>query len=145
MIKNPPANAGDVGSIPGSGRSPGEGNSSSLQYSCWEIPMEKGACWATVHGVAKSQTGLSNSTTRRTNARAQITALQPADWAKSSIFMSLTFLTCSKGMPALKDSFRSVKGGRSQHVRRCVAVPGGACILSQTVCVGCRFLSGLAK
>ena len=107
--------------------------------------MEKGACGATVHGVAKSQTGLSNSTTRRTNARAQITTLQPADWAKSSIFMSFTFLTCSKGMPALKDSFRSVKGGRSQRVRRCVAVPGGTCILSQTVCVGCRFLSGLAK
>ena len=37
-VKNPPANAGDVGSIPGAGRSPGEGNSNPLQYSYWEIP-----------------------------------------------------------------------------------------------------------
>ena len=38
MAKNPPANAGDIGSIPGLGRSPGEGNGNPLQYSCWEIP-----------------------------------------------------------------------------------------------------------
>ena len=49
-------NAGDPGSIPGSGRSPGEGNGSPLQYSCRENPMEGGAWWATVHGVAKSWT-----------------------------------------------------------------------------------------
>ena len=45
-------NAGDLGSIPGSGRSPGEGNGNPLQYSC----MDGGAWWATVHGVSKSQT-----------------------------------------------------------------------------------------
>ena len=52
-------NAGDPGSIPGSERSPGEGNGNPLQYSCLENPppsVEGGAWWATVHGVAKSRT-----------------------------------------------------------------------------------------
>ena len=49
-------NAGDLGSIPESGRPPGEGNGNPLQYSCLENPMEGGAWWATVHGVAKSCT-----------------------------------------------------------------------------------------
>ena len=53
-------NAGDPGSIPGSGRSPGEGNGSPLQYSCLENPMDRGAWWATIHGVAKSRTRLSD-------------------------------------------------------------------------------------
>ena len=51
--KESTCNAGDTGSIPGSGRSPGEGNGNPLQYSCLKIPMDKGAWWATVHGVAK--------------------------------------------------------------------------------------------
>ena len=55
-------NAGDLGSIPGSGRSPGEGNGNPLQYSCLENPMDRGAWWATVHGVAKSQIRLSDFT-----------------------------------------------------------------------------------
>ena len=46
-------NAGDLGSIPGQGRSPGEGNGNSLQYSCLENPMDGGAWWATVHGYSK--------------------------------------------------------------------------------------------
>ena len=49
-------NAGEPGSIPGSGRSPGEGNGNPLQYSCLENSMDGGAWWATVHGVAKSWT-----------------------------------------------------------------------------------------
>ena len=53
MVKNPPANAGDRDSIPGSGRSPGEGNDNSLQYSCLGNPMDRGAWWATVPGVEK--------------------------------------------------------------------------------------------
>ena len=53
-------NAGDPGSIPGSGRSPGEGNGNPLQHSCLENPMDRGACQATVHGVARSQTQLSS-------------------------------------------------------------------------------------
>ena len=51
-------NAGDLGSIPGLGRSPGEGNGNPLQYSCLENPMDRAACWATVNSVAKSQTRL---------------------------------------------------------------------------------------
>ena len=49
-------NAGDLDSIPESGRSPGEGNGNSLQYSCLENPMDGGTWWATVQGVAKSWT-----------------------------------------------------------------------------------------
>ena len=56
MVKESACNAGDLGSIPGSGRSPGEGNGNPLQYSCLENSMDGGAWWATVHGVAKSQT-----------------------------------------------------------------------------------------
>ena len=61
MLKNPHANEGgrrDAGSIPGSGRSPGGGHGNSLQYSCLENPMDRGAWQAIDHGVAKSQTGL---------------------------------------------------------------------------------------
>ena len=53
MEKNLLANAGDVGSVPGLGRSPGEGNGNPLQYSCLEKPMDREACRATVHGVTK--------------------------------------------------------------------------------------------
>ena len=54
--------AGDLGLMPGSGRSSGEGNDNPLQYSCLENPMDRGAWRATGHGVAKSQTRLSNFT-----------------------------------------------------------------------------------
>ena len=54
LIKNPPTNAGDSVSIPGSGKSPGEGNGTPLQYSCLKNSRERGAWWATVHGVTKS-------------------------------------------------------------------------------------------
>ena len=53
LVKNLPANAGNAGSIPGWGRSPGEGNSNTLQYFCLENPMDRGAWWATVHGGHK--------------------------------------------------------------------------------------------
>ena len=53
VVKNPPANAGDAGLIPGSGRSPGEGNGTPLQYSCVENSMDRGTWQATVHGVTK--------------------------------------------------------------------------------------------
>ena len=58
-VKNLPANAGvagEAGSTPESGRSPGVGNSNPLWYSCLKNPMDRGVCWATVHGVAKSGT-----------------------------------------------------------------------------------------
>ena len=58
--KESACNAGDLGLIPRSGRSPGEGNGNPLQYSCLENPMDRGAWWATVYGVTKSQTRLSD-------------------------------------------------------------------------------------
>ena len=54
VVKNPPVNAADVGSIPELGRSPGVGNGNPLQHSCLGNPMDRGAWWATVHGVTKS-------------------------------------------------------------------------------------------
>ena len=63
-VKNPSAcNAGDQGSIPGSGRFYGEGNGNPLQYSCLETSGNRGAWWATVHGISKSWTQLSNTHT----------------------------------------------------------------------------------
>ena len=56
MVKNLPSMQGDLGSIPGLGRSPKEGNGYPLQYSCLENSMDRGAWWATVHGVTKNQT-----------------------------------------------------------------------------------------
>ena len=59
VIRNPPANARDIrdsGSIPGSGRSPGEGNGNPLQYSCLRNPTDREAWQSTVHAVTKNQT-----------------------------------------------------------------------------------------
>ena len=59
VVKNSPAYAGDirdVGSLPGLGKSPGEGHGNPLQYSCLKNPMNRRAWWVTVHGVAKGQT-----------------------------------------------------------------------------------------
>ena len=58
VVKNSPANAGDMGLIPGLGRSPGEGNGNPLQYSCLGNLMDRGAGQATVHPVTKSRTRL---------------------------------------------------------------------------------------
>ena len=53
VVKSLSANAGDTGSIPGLGRSPGEGNGNSFQYSCLGNPMDRRSWWATIHGVTK--------------------------------------------------------------------------------------------
>ena len=60
MVKNPPANAGDMGLIPGSGRSPGKGNGNPLQHPYVGNPMDRGTWWAAVHGVTESPKRLSN-------------------------------------------------------------------------------------
>ena len=60
VVKNPPANAGDVGSIPRSRRSPGIGNGNPFQYSCLENSMDRGAGQATVYGVSKTWIQLSD-------------------------------------------------------------------------------------
>ena len=70
MVKNSLANAGDirhVSSIPGSGRFPGGGHGNSHQYSCLENPMDRGAWWAMVHRVSKSQIGLKQFSTHGEN------------------------------------------------------------------------------
>ena len=71
VVKNPPDNAGDMGLIPGSGKSLGGGNGSPPQYFCLEHPMDRGAWWATVQGVT-SQTRLSDSTATDNKAAAGI-------------------------------------------------------------------------
>ena len=58
--KESACNAGGLSSIPGSGRSPREGNGNPLQYSCLENPMDRGAWWATIHGITKGWTQLSD-------------------------------------------------------------------------------------
>ena len=58
--KESTCNVGDLGLIPGLGRSPGEGNGNPLQYSCLESPMDRGAWWPIVHGITKSWTQLSD-------------------------------------------------------------------------------------
>ena len=65
VVKESTCHAGNTGSIPELGRSPGEGNDDPLQYSCLGNPMDRGAGWATVHGVAESDTteGLTHSIT----------------------------------------------------------------------------------
>ena len=63
LVKNPLANEGDAGSILGSGKSPGEGIGNPLQYFCLKNPMDSGAWWATIHGVAKSWTRLERLST----------------------------------------------------------------------------------
>ena len=98
VVRSPPANAGDVrdaGLIPGSGRSPGEGHGNPLQYSCLENPMDRGAWQATVHRVAKSQTGLKQLSTHthiikeKMNTQYSGTELKPikSSWLPSSIWV----------------------------------------------------------
>ena len=72
VVKISPANTGDSGSIPGLGRSPEIGNGNPLQYSCLGNPMDRGAWWATVHGVANK----SDTTERLKNNCNKITLLQ---------------------------------------------------------------------
>ena len=82
MIKNLPVNSEDTGraaSIPGSGRYPGEGNGNPFQYSCLEYPMDRGAWWAAVHGVAKSQIRLS------THALVDVSSPEDCDGFRSEV------------------------------------------------------------
>ena len=73
VVKNPPANAGDAGSIPGLGRSPGEVTNYPLQYSCLGSTMDRGAWWATIHGVAKSGPDLATKQHQRPMRCTQLT------------------------------------------------------------------------
>ena len=86
LVKNPPANSGDArdtGSIPDSGRSPGVGNGNPLQYSCLENSTDRGAWWATVHGVTKSP-----EVTERTLSHACSHAQCYSRWLSNSCLLS---------------------------------------------------------
>ena len=88
VVKNLPTDARDarhMGSIPGSGRSPGEGNGNPLQYSCLENFMDKGAWRATVHGVAKSQKWLNTDTHPNTHAHKSTNKVWAISKGKSSL------------------------------------------------------------
>ena len=103
--KESTCNAGDLGSIPGSGRSSGEGNGNTLQYSCLGNPMGRGAWWTTVQGDAKSQIQLSNKyfdtmellgrmvlyPFHRCESEAQTNKM--TDWFLPSLSLSFPFLT----------------------------------------------------
>ena len=100
VVKNPPANtrgARDMSSIFGSGRSPGEGKGNPLQYSCLGNPTDRGAQWATVHGVAKSQTQLSNQTHTHTHLH---THTYTQDYFKSCI--NVQFSSVAQSCPTLR-------------------------------------------
>ena len=91
-VKASACNVGDLGSIPGLGRSPGEGNGNPLQYSCLVNPMDGGAWWATVHGVAKSRTRLSDFTSLHFMLHHNI-ATAPSIQSKSKIVFPIWYLT----------------------------------------------------
>ena len=97
VVKNPPASAGNVDSIPGLGRSPRVGNGSPLQYSHLENPMDRGSWWATFHGIAKSLTQL-----KRLNMHTHqyILFLLLTNWGSSVIcfFFWLLFLAFLIGL-----------------------------------------------
>ena len=103
-VKNPPVNAGDAGLIPGSGRSPGEGNGNPLQYTCLENPMDRGAWWATVHGVAKSRPRLSDFTFTFTHFPTKMWFLKfpYGEILEPLIFRGLREHRCHKGSPFVK-------------------------------------------
>ena len=110
MVKNLPANAGDArdaGLIPGLGRSAGGGHGNPLQYSCLENPMNRGAWQATVHGITKTQTGLSGSAQRReantlpTLQRLSLWLLLPSSLSRSSS------LTQARAFSLIKKRFKA--------------------------------------
>ena len=95
MVKNPPADAqdaGDTGSILGPGRSPEVGNDNPLQYSCLANPMHRGAWRATVYGVTKSRTGLSNGAYVHWGPTSD---LDPGHWFFCLFLFLIFYLTAS--------------------------------------------------
>ena len=92
VVKNPPANAGDVRSIHGLGRCPGEGNGNPLQYSCLGNPMDRGAWWATVHG-SKEELDMTEqlNNNKRSKAGQKDWGLQVTE--TMSMVLDLTFRT----------------------------------------------------
>ena len=117
-------NAGDPGSIPGFGRSPGEGNGNPLQYSCLENSMDGGAWWATAHGAAKSWIWLSNFTFpfgRQTASEKNLhreVSLNRNSTLNHHVFESTTFFwqhSCGSFFPQKGDLFVVPHGGKLEH------------------------------
>ena len=128
VVKKPPANAGDSGSIPGSERSPGKGNGNLLQYSCLGNPMDRGARWATVHGVTKSRTQLS-------------------DWALNAHFLILLILKSFLKVLCIQYYHGTLLLSRLSHVQLCAThrrQPTRLCCPwdspGKNTGVGCHFL-----
>ena len=135
MIKNPPASAGDVGLISGSGRSPGEGNGNPLQYSHLGQPMVGGAWRATVHGVAKSQTRLSKQqqqTTPQLRAALAVSSLglcppaprlPPSSAWNSPVYLSFTAYHLWKGTVGLAERRWLLRSCSALWTHTCHAAP----------------------
>ena len=87
MVKNLPANTGDTGPIPGSGRFPRERNGSPLQYYCLENPMDRGAWWATAHGV----TNESDMATKQHHSSPKALETARPGWASETILLTTPF------------------------------------------------------
>ena len=110
LVKNLPANAGDSGSIPGLGRSPGEGNGDPLQYSCLGSPMDRGSCWATVHGVSKSHTRLKQlSVCTHTHTH---TPCEKAEVAREKPSLLWRLVLWRAELRALRTSYHFLAGGK---------------------------------
>ena len=115
-------NAGDPGSIPGSGRSPGEGNGNPLKFSCLENPVDGGAWKAAVHGVAKSQTQLSDFTFTFWQSSGQDSALlKQGLWVQSLVrklrfhISSVQFSSVAQSCPTLCDPMNRSTPGLPIH------------------------------
>ena len=85
VAQNLPDNSGDLDLIPGSGRSPGEGHSNPLQYSCLENPMDRGAWWPIVHRVTKGWTWLKRLSTHATFSRKELKLRCGVKWEQAEV------------------------------------------------------------
>ena len=111
MVKASACNVGDPGSIPGSGRSPGEGNGNPLQYSCLENSMDGGAWWATAHGVAKSRTRNNFTFTFHFFAKLCLTLTTPWTVARQApLFMGFSRQENWSGLPFLLQGIFPTQG-----------------------------------
>ena len=105
-VKASACNVGDLSSIPGSGRSPGEGNGNPLQYSCLENSMDGRAWWATVHGVSESRTRLSDFTHSLTHSLTQVHNIW--DWIRKGHSVT-THIPRSFFRPTESESLRDIR------------------------------------